>query len=945
MNWKPTLFTVLLINLITFVYGQNSCEYRLQLFDTFGDGWAGAAVEVTIGSDTESYTLDGENDNGAFRQFNISATDGDTIIITYTAGSFDIDNAFTLLNPEGIVLYTDERFPEVGEVFNGSVFCPQCFVANPNTVNIDDVRAFSASIRWLPPDSNNIYEIEYGTQGFITGTGNIVTTANTQINLTELDENTAYDFYLTVICEDESRSTTIGPFSFTTRWAVDLTLAGIVGPETACLLTSRDSVKVILKNLGGNPQSLIPFRYSVNGTDAGVNIPFDGFYTDVLGKDSMVTVAFETLFDLTAPGEYEIIAWTEVEGDSDTSNDTAIVNIVNVPEITDYPYFEDFEQWIGGWTIDPASENATWQRGRPQGNTIRNATSGSNAYVTNLSGNYDTLEVSYLLSPCLDFSSLDEDPIIAFALNIITEDQLDNAWLEVSIDGGEVWEKVGSEGTGLNWYNDPDADTWTGDGGFEDWRIAFNSLSGTAGQPEVRLRFVLESDFATQLEGIGIDDIFIAEPSRRDLAGVSVVNQANPNCGAVNDRVVFTITNLGTQPQSGFQVSYQVNEGEIISDIVNNITLQPGAQVDYTFNSPFNSSEPGTYEIVAWTDLNNDAFNRTDTASFRFTTISEIPYSEDFEAGILPLEWTTDEEAIVANEHGNTSFVLFNNMWSGDPSFVAESPQLGIIQNNDSLVFDYRIVDFLGDGNTATNLGANDNIIVQISTDCGETYETVFVIDNNNHLPSTNLQQVNIPLGAYVGQYIRVRFIATWGEGDYFVDIDNFNIPRCSGDLGLVAEVVDATGEGAMDGRISVTPTKGVMPYTFNWNTGATTSTLTNLSPQLYQVTVTDRFGCAETADFSLVVSTEDEIETLDFLEIYPNPTSDIITLSIGFTSRADLRAEVFNLMGQQIFHTVEDAVQQVTIPVDLSSQPSGIYLLRIWSDQQFLTRQVVKSR
>ena len=775
--------------------------------------------------------LDSENDNGAFSQFSLFGTDLDTIIINYSSGSFDIDNRYVLFNPEGIEVFSDGPFPQTGEVFNGNVACPACFVTNPGLVEIEDVRASTAAINWFPPDSNSTYQIEFGPAGFVIGTGTLNTTTQTSTILRGLSENTAYDFYMTVICESGEESTTIGPYSFTTRWSVDLALTEIAGPGTACMIGRMDSVKVTLKNFGGDPQSLIPFKFSVNGQDGGVPDFLDGFYTDVLSKDSMVTIAFETLFDFSTPGVYDIIAWTEFENDRDLTNDTSVLTIVNVPEIDAYPYFENFEQWIGGWTIGPESENATWERGLPIGNNIRGAKSGENAYVTNLTGSYDTLEVSYLLSPCFDFTSLNEDPQIAFSLNIDTENLLDNAWLEMSIDGGEVWEKVGARGNGLNWYNDPDENTWTGDGGFDGWQIAVNTLRGSAGQPDVRLRFVLEADFANQGEGIGIDDIYIAEPTENDLAGVRAINTADKNCGDVRDQIVFTILNLGTEQQSNFRVGYQVNGGPVqFEEVGTNFTINPNRQRNFTLMNPFDSSEPGTYEVTVWTDLGGDAFTATDTVSFTFTTVSEVPYSENFESGVLPLDWTVDEDAIVANEHGNTSFVLYNNMWTGDPTFEAESPRIGIIEQGDSLVFDYRIVNFLGNGVIPTELSANDNLVVQISTDCGENYETVLTIDQNNHQPISDLTQVGLSLDNYIGEYIRVRFLANWGEGDYFVDIDNVNVPRCSGDLGLETTVKGTSSAGASDGQISVEPTKGVGPFDYVWSNGDSTATISNLS-------------------------------------------------------------------------------------------------------------------
>ena len=57
----------------------------------------------------------------------------------------------------------------------------------------------------------------------------------------------------------------------------------------------------------------------------------------------------------------------------------------------------------------------------------------------------------------------------------------------------------------------------------------------------------------------------------------------------------------------------------------------------------------------------------------------------------------------------------------------------------------------------------------------------------------------------------------------------------------------DLTCNGSNDGRISVEATGGTLPYTFFWTTGdANTTTIQNLSPGGYCVTVTDANGCTQ---------------------------------------------------------------------------------------------------
>ena len=176
-------------------------------------------------------------------------------------------------------------------------------------------------------------------------------------------------------------------------------------------------------------------------------------------------------------------------------------------------YYEDFENGDGGWTA--SGTNSSWQLGTPNYN-LKSAYSGENAWCTNLEGRYNTNELSYLTSPQFDFSCMSEDPMLQFAHAYWLEAEWDFYWIEISIDDGP-WTKLGSATSGSNWYNtwynqntDSDIDAFCGDGKYsKDWDVSSHVLTGAAGSSNVRIRFVLNSDTSTELDGANIDDIRI----------------------------------------------------------------------------------------------------------------------------------------------------------------------------------------------------------------------------------------------------------------------------------------------------------------------------------------------------------------------------------------------------------------------------------------------------
>lgn len=103
--------------------------------------------------------------------------------------------------------------------------------------------------------------------------------------------------------------------------------------------------------------------------------------------------------------------------------------------------------------------------------------------------------------------------------------------------------------------------------------------------------------------------------------------------------------------------------------------------------------------------------------------------------------------------------------------------------------------------------------------------------------------------------------VSNLAPGNYTVNITDGN--NCPASLNIsIAEptqllanttATHETSAGANDGSAAANPTGGTGLYGYNWNTGATTATISNLAPDTYAVTVTDANGC--TAVQSVVVN------------------------------------------------------------------------------------------
>jgi len=270
------------------------------------------------------------------------------------------------------------------------------------------------------------------------------------------------------------------------------------------------------------------------------------------------------------------------------------------------------------------------------------------------------------------------------------------------------------------------------------------------------------------------------------------------------------------------------------------------------------------------------------------------------------------------------------------------SPPIGPISDGDSLFFDYRYVDFAGNGTIGTTLEVGDSMKVQYSLDCGMTYTDLFLITQDNHVTSNELATINIDISSLAGESVKFRFLGIWGNGDYYLDIDNINIFQCTS-LDLATNMTPESIDGEADGTISVMPNASQGPYTYIWNTGDSTATVAGIAAGTYEVTVTDGFGCIDVATIDLMVNTN-EIDNIQKINLFPNPTMDLATLDMTFSKTVDVQVQVLNVMGQVLFETSVGKTTEEKLELNLEKYPDGMYFVRIKVDDQTIVKKLMKN-
>jgi len=101
-----------------------SCDYTINMFDSYGDGWNGASVEVLINAVSQgTFSVTGGCCSSYSEVQTFSCSNGDAIRIRYTAGSYEGEVTYNIVDPFGTTIFSDGTNPATGIVHNNTASC------------------------------------------------------------------------------------------------------------------------------------------------------------------------------------------------------------------------------------------------------------------------------------------------------------------------------------------------------------------------------------------------------------------------------------------------------------------------------------------------------------------------------------------------------------------------------------------------------------------------------------------------------------------------------------------------------------------------------------------------------------------------------------------------------------------------------------------------------
>jgi hypothetical protein len=185
--------------------------YTLELFDSFGDGWNGAGIDVIInGNFSETITL---NTGSGPQTFEVLAIEGEIVEFSFTSGTYDNEISLIITDPNNYEIYNGDA-PDVGIFTNPIESCPSC--SQPQNISAFNITSESSTFTWNSIATDSLW-VTYLTPSGVDPSDTYQTiVGNDTIVFNDLTPNTEYDFYLVEVCGINDSSLMLGPYSIIT---------------------------------------------------------------------------------------------------------------------------------------------------------------------------------------------------------------------------------------------------------------------------------------------------------------------------------------------------------------------------------------------------------------------------------------------------------------------------------------------------------------------------------------------------------------------------------------------------------------------------------------------------------------------------------------------------------------------------------------------------------
>ncbi|GEM_PF-3403918 len=565
---------------------------------------------------------------------------------------------------------------------------------------------------------------------------------------------------------------------------IDVALLDITQPGTGCDLDSNEIVKVALVNNGLLGLDSIVLTFSDNNNPL-VSETF--YYITALAPGSFDTVAFSSTADFSAIGNHNLQVDVNMPADSNTSNNSLAINFTNTAS-TSGPNALNFDNSIVGTTgiIDSVwsvSSTTDFEWLVETGSTLSTSTGPSGDASGN--GNYLYTEASYpaddgdetvLESNCISFTGI-SSPALEFKYHKYGTDMGDLI-IEALENGSWITKDAIYGQTHFS-----ESDAWLSK------IVPLNSLGNQ--KTKIRFKAICGPGYTSDM---AIDDISFFAQVSNDMAASKVL-YPNSGCALSSaEQVGVQLKSMGSAPVDSALVSFQVDSGTIISElVVFSPALNFGKTYDYTFNNTADLSIAGkTYDITISVDLLGDSnsLNNSVTKSVENIIIS-VPYFNNFDhvasgtTGVFDVDWQGTPDGSSFRWQANNGSTLSSSTGPiGDHTtgmgtyLYTEASSSG-----DTAILQSNCFDLSGASTPMLSFyyhmyGADmGNLYIDVLHN-GTWYTEDSIIGQQQNSDTEDWKEKIVSLSAYAGDVVTVRFLALRGP-NYMGDI-------CIDDIGII---------------------------------------------------------------------------------------------------------------------------------------------------------------
>ncbi len=796
-------------------------------------------VQVVISTDggttwTSLYTWNAAN------PFTFSPNDVIIDLSSYTGTS----NLFGIWASEGATNDPEDYYAIIN---NFELRMPPTCPA-PSLLTANNITATSADLGWTENGSATNWQISYGAPGTAAGAGVTMMTTTNPTNITGLNSDSPYDFYVRSVCGAGDSSLWVGPFNFRTPCAVltgDLSSDAIsIGSLPYSTTGNTDSCYM---NTSNNASADVWYQYVVEPCTDSLTISLCGSsfdtYLRVFASDASTQIFFND----------DNSAACGTGGNSHLAIDVTNSSSIN-PGDTIYIMVEGYTSNQGVYNLNVS-------------NTVM--CPPTNLVITEIM--YNPPESG---TDSLEFVEIYNNGTTAANLGGYTLSGIAYTFPNVSLPAGGYY-VVGVNASAFNTVYGMPADGIASSGGLSnggeaviirnpigmvvdsvryDDSAPWPAGSG-AGMPDGGGASLILCDTAADnadaanwnacitSTGVTINgNVVLASPGAAnscpmplDVAVASFYNLDSIYCNAGTISGSVIITNMSNTDATNVPYTITANGTPLGGGT---ISLLAGFASDTITVGPFPAAT-GAANIVAMTSLTGDANTSNDMLSM-MVYVSNTAAAANI---VTDITCNGDSTGVVA-AMGSNGIGAYGYMWNSDANLTTDT-----LMNLPAGMHTVVVMDSVGCTDTAmVTLTEPTAIMLTDTVDnvlCNGDSTGMAIVMATGGTPAysfawsngaTSDTIMNLPAGTYTVTVTDANgcmemLTATVSEATAIMLTDTVDNVLCNGDSTGMA-IVMATG--------------GTPAYAFAWSNGATSDTIMNLPAGAYTVTVTDANGCME---------------------------------------------------------------------------------------------------